>query len=139
MISFQFTGIEGVIGNLLKYEQEQRARLRLACEEIAKMLESYAIMHHPWTVRTQGTNLTTLGTWDELPDAIYQVVLSAGMNYDRFLELAGPVRGDYAAHEAALPNTALSSANAGKWAWLYPTMIACHQEALNTFARHLWH
>ncbi len=126
MIQFQFAGIQGVIDNLLKFEREQHERLRLACEEVAQLLERYAITHHIWTVRTGGTNVTTLGTWDELPGDLYQVVLSAGMDYDVWLEGKTVSGGD-------------RDPKYQKFKWIWPAITANKTEIMNTFARHLRH
>lgn len=139
MLSIEWSGIEEVLGNLARYEADQRARLRVACEEVAQLLERYAIMNHPWTVRTQATNVTTKGTWEELPNDLYEVVLSAGMWYNPYLELAGPNRGDYHRHEGTLPHMGLSNMGNGKWAWLWPAFVANHQAVIDTFVRHLRH
>ncbi len=128
-----------MVANLARYEIEQRMRLRLACEEVAQLLERYAITHHEWQVRTQGTNLTTRGSWDELADDLYEVVLSAGMDYDVYLELAGPNRGDYAEHLGSLPHNSLGSYSGGKYAWLWPTIAANQKAIIETFVRHLSH
>lgn len=139
MIAVEWTGIEDVVANLARYEIEQRMRLRLACEEVAQLLERYAIMNHPWNVFTGATNVTTKGTWAEVAGDLYEVVLSAGMWYDVYLELAGPTRGDYARHSASLPHNSLQEFGGGKYAWLWPAISANQREIINTFARHLAH
>jgi len=78
----------------------------LAAHEIAVLLEGYAKAHHPWTPRTGNTTNSIRGTVVEASDEIIRVVLSAGMDYDVFLELA---------HE-------------GKWAWLWPAIVACKDQ-----------
>lgn len=137
MITVEFTGIKQVIENLVRYEVEQRARLRLACEAVAQMLEQHARYNHPWHFDTWQTDLTTRGSWDELPGAIYQVVLSAGMDYNKYLELAGD--GRYAANLAGLPHTSLTNMGSSKWSWLWPAMIEKHQAALSIFEFYLKH
>src|SRR5690242_19199968 len=126
MLKVELTGIPEVVNNLLRYEVEQRMRLRLACKEVAQLLERYAITHHPWNVLTGATNITTRGTWEELTNDLYEVVLSAGMDYDVFLE------GKTATGEDSMPQYR-------RFAWIWPAIAANHHEIIGTFARHLKH
>jgi hypothetical protein len=117
MITLTTTGIDTVTQALHDYQLDQQNRIRLACIEIAHYLEQYAITNHLWKVRTQATNVTTKGTFDEVGEDLYAVVLSAGMDYDVFLEL--------------IKN--------GKYAWLWPAMVENEKVILDTFARHMRH
>lgn len=76
------------------------AKARRAMEEIAAILEGYAKTHHDWIPRTGDTDVSTRGFINEVTPKMISVALTAGMDYDVFLELA---------HE-------------GKWAWLWPAV-----------------
>jgi hypothetical protein len=130
MIGIEFTGVEQVTMRLLQYEKDQRERAKLACAEVARLLETYAIMHHKWVPRTWATNVTTKGTWQEAADGLYEIVLSAGMSYDVFLEHGAR---QYAAltGEGGVPQTV--------WSWLWPALLENRDAILQTFARHLAH
>jgi muconolactone delta-isomerase len=139
VISVQFSGLDTVIENLASYEADQINRVRLACIEIAHVLEQYAITHHEWRVRTQATNLTTRGTFDQPTEDLFEVVLSAGMEYNKYLELAGPQPGGFAAHLAGLPHESLVDYSSGKYAWLWPAIMANADQILSIIQRHLRH
>ena len=87
-------GLEGYIKGLRKAAED-------AAGEIAALLESYAKTHHPWTPRTGATDASTRGFVAENSEKLILIVLTAGMDYDKFLELA----------------------HGGKWAWLWPAVI----------------
>ncbi|MGL1399977.1 hypothetical protein ACSTI4_23555, partial [Vibrio parahaemolyticus] len=73
-----------------------------AAQEIALTLQHYAQANHPWKMDTGATDLSTLGEVSEdLSAHVYTIVLSAGMDYDVFLELA----------------------HSGKWAWIWPAVL----------------
>lgn len=96
-------GLAEVERNLNKwYSDGIMARARQAMEEIAALLDGYAKTHHPWTPRTGHTDVSTRGFISEVTPKIITAVLTAGMAYDVFLELA----------------------REGKWAWLWPTIQA---------------
>jgi hypothetical protein len=84
------------------YADGIRKKARIAMENISAILEGYAKTHHPWTPRTGATDASTVGTIDEVTERMIGVVLTAGMNYDVFLELA----------------------REGRWAWLWPAIEA---------------
>lgn len=71
-------------------------------EEIAVILEDYAKTHHGWKPRTGATDVSTRGFISEVTPMMITAVLTAGMEYDVFLELA----------------------RSGKWAWLWPAVEA---------------
>ena len=130
MISVQFDGIEQVLNALGQYEKDQRERAKLACVEIAQLLEAYAITHHRWVPRTWATNVTTHGTWTELADDLFEIVISANMWYDVYLETGAKQ------YETFL---GLGSVVQTKWSWLWPAMLDNRQVILEVFARHLRH
>lgn len=84
------------------YASGLKSQANLAAQEIATLLEGYAKAHHPWTPRTGATTVSIRGTVVEASEEIIRVVLSAGMDYDIYLELF---------HE-------------GRWAWLWPAITA---------------
>lgn len=139
MISVQFSGIDQVISKLEELETDQINRVRLACIEIAHMLEQSAITNHPWQVRTQLTNITTHGTFEQVADDLFEIVLSAGSPYSKYLELAGPFRGAFAAHLAMLPPDSLSVGDLGPYAWIWPAIVEHAQEIEDVIVRHLQH
>lgn len=95
-------GLDGILRNLDAYHARMLQAAKDASGEIAGVLEASAKMNHPWMRDTGMTDATTLGTWEQTSEFIFTIVLSAGMDYDVFLELA---RG-------------------GKWAWLWKAMEA---------------
>jgi len=105
-------GLEQALRKLDVYAAGLKSGANLAAHEIALMLEGYAKSHHLWTVHTGNTTNSIRGTVAEASDEIIRVVLSAGMDYDVYLELA---------HE-------------GKWAWLWPAIVAC-KETIRTILK----
>ena len=94
---------DSAVQRALSALQERFAeRIEGAASEIAHALEQYALNHHPWEIDTGQTNETTKGRIIEFSREMVVIALSAGMDYDVFLELA---------HD-------------GKWAWLWPTIMA---------------
>lgn len=73
-----------------------------AMEEIAALLEGHAKSNHPWKPDTGATDVSTKGFIAEATPLVITAVLTAGMSYDVFLELARD----------------------GKWAWLWPAIEA---------------
>lgn len=96
-------------------EREIHRRTVAAGDEIGHMLANYAKTHHPWTPRTGATDVSTQGGVYEQTREYVRVVLSAGMSYNVFLELA----------------------RSGEWAWLYPTVQANQQNIMRILERHL--
>ncbi len=94
-------GLSSVLDHLDLYAEGMRANALIAAGEIAAVLEAYAKSHHPWTPRTGATDASTAGTVIDGGEII-DIYLSAGMDYDVFLELA----------------------REGKWAWLWPALTA---------------
>ena len=74
----------------------------VAMGEIAALLESYAKANHPWKDDTGATATSIRGFISEVTPITITATLSAGMEYDVFLELARD----------------------GKWAWLWPAIEA---------------
>jgi hypothetical protein len=108
-------GVREVIQNLDRWQDELLRRARQTADEIAIYLESYAKSHHRWKPVTGATDVSTQGTWEELRGEVFRVVLSAGMDYDVFLELA---RG-------------------GRWAWLWPAIEENRDQIMQMWQRGL--
>mgnify|MGYP007112932799 CR=1 FL=1 len=98
----QLTGLDDVQRNLERYYQGTLKRAAIAMEEIAALLEGYAKANHPWKPKSGATDVSTKGFIAEATPLVITAVLSAGMEYDVFLELA----------------------RSGKWAWLWPAVEA---------------
>lgn len=101
MSGLQVQGVGDVQRHLEAYAEGLKSNALLAASEIAAVLKSYAIANHPWQVRTGDTNRTTQGTVIDA-GSIIDIYVSAGMDYDVFLELS----------------------RNGKWAWLWPAIQA---------------
>jgi hypothetical protein len=98
----EVNGIDTVVGNLEIFAESLRQRAWEAADEIGFLLESYAKGDHPWKPETGATDASTRHDVVDAGGDIIEIYLSAGMDYDVFLELA---RG-------------------GKWAWLWPSVEA---------------
>lgn len=109
------TGTEQVTQNLAGAVAGIQARAKLAGDAIAALLESYAKQNHPWQNDTGDTERTTQARITEATDQIITVTLTTGTDYSQFLELC---------HD-------------GKWAWLWPTLLACKEEILAILTAHL--
>ena len=94
-------GVEQVQKNLDVVAQQVYKRAMRAMEEMAALLENYAKTHHDWKPQTGATDVSTKATVEAAGDFI-TIYLSAGMDYDVFLELA----------------------REGKWSWLFPAVEA---------------
>jgi len=97
----QLEGLAVVFDHLELYAEGLRVNALLAAGEIAELLANYAKTHHPWKPETGATNVSTAGTVVDGGEII-EIYLSAGMDYDVFLELA----------------------KKGKWSWLWPALEA---------------
>lgn len=95
-------GDKEVLANLDRWYSGKLLVLRRAMDNIGRILEGYAKSHHPWTPRTGHTDLSTRGKISAATQEYIETVISAGMDYDVYLELA----------------------REGKWAWLYPAVVA---------------
>ncbi|BDI27990.1 hypothetical protein CCAX7_000410 [Capsulimonas corticalis] len=102
-------GADTVIGNLAKWIEERQKLAELAMNEVMAALEGWAKSEHAYTDRTANTTNSIRGEVAEATAEIVRGVLSAGMDYDIFLELA---------HD-------------GKWAFLWPVIIRHEQDILN--------
>lgn len=133
------SGINNVLGNLDAYLAEVRGRRRRAAEKIAIVLETYAKAHHGdipqpartvyprpgmpvkrpagigWMDVTGNTQSSTHGTVSRDLVTFVEVALHAGMPYDVFLE----------------------TARNGRWAWLWPAVVANQDRILTIFATEL--
>lgn len=107
MAAVSFVGGEDtVLRNLGLLEDRFAMAVVKAGHEIGHLLANYAKTHHPWTPRTGNTDQSTSGDVVEITREYVLVALSAGMSYDVFLELA----------------------KQGRWAWLWPTIVACEAD-----------
>ena len=106
--------VEAVLQKLSAWAVGTRRKAMNAAQEIAQLLEDYAREEHAWQDETGDTRASTRGEVIEAAEEI-AVRLSAGMPYDKFLELA---------HD-------------GKWAWLWPAMIANEDRIMEILKRHL--
>ena len=97
------TGGDIIIQGLEAWAAGTVAALQGCAQEIAELLEAYAKANHPWQNQTGDTEASITGQIADMTDEMIVIVVSAGMDYDVFLELA---------HE-------------GKWAWLWPCLVAC--------------
>lgn len=104
----QLEGMASVLDHLDLYAEGMKANALIAAGEIAALLEGYAKSHHKWGnpyskgyTPTGATDVSTKGTVIDGGEII-DIYLSAGMDYDVFLELA----------------------RSGKWAWLWPALTA---------------
>lgn len=104
-LSEVFAGLDKVIGQYEDGVQE-------AAETIAAALEGYAKTHHLWQPRTGDTTRSTRCRIAMQTREYTLLALTAGMDYDVFLELA---RG-------------------GRWAWLYPAVMAMREEIVRITA-----
>lgn len=87
----------------------------MAAQRIAARLEQHAKEHHKWQRDTGMTDATTRGEIAEATRDHILIALSAGMDYDVFLELA----------------------KEGKWAWLWPTMVEMEGEIMQILRKEL--
>lgn len=102
----KITGLSVVQRRFDFYVNGLRDGAREAAEAIAELLANYAKTHHDWQPRTSNTDNSTKGTVVEVQDEVIRIVLSAGMDYDTFLEMS----------------------RAGKWAWLFPAVVECEPQ-----------
>lgn len=129
-----------IAASLTALQIRMNAAMAAAADEVAHLLENYAKEHHGTTPREAGyirrpgragkvwreggigwgdvtgaTQTSITGSSEKLYNDVYRVVLSAGMSYDVFLELA----------------------RNGKWAWLWPAVEANQDNIRAILARHL--
>jgi hypothetical protein len=102
------TGLRGVKQNLAALYVGERAAVKNAMGEIASLLKTYAQNNHPWMPQTGNTDASTAAAIVKADIDEIVVALSAGMDYDVFLELA----------------------RNGAWSWLWPTMLACKERIM---------
>ncbi|MEO7718163.1 MAG: hypothetical protein ABIY70_18325 [Capsulimonas sp.] len=115
-------GLSKVLANLDKVIDEMHQRAEIAAGEVAAALEGWAKTEHKWGnpyskgyVPTGATDNTTIATVTEASKEIIRITLSAGMEYDVFLELA----------------------RNGKWAWLWPVIERHKGDILAMIARRM--
>lgn len=114
-MSVEIRGLSEVIGNLDRFQAAFYQRTVDAADEIARALETYAKNNHLWKDRSGFTTQSTRGEVAEAARDYVMVALSAGMDYDVFLELA----------------------REGKYAWLMPAMLECRPLMEQILARRL--
>lgn len=114
-MSKHVNGLEILLGNLDKMQRTWEDGIADAADEIAHLLAAYAKANHPWKPRTGNTDNSTTGTIATITKEYALIVLSAGMEYDVFLELA----------------------RQGKWSWLWPAVEANEKRIMEIVARHL--
>lgn len=95
-------GQKEVEQNLERWYQGTLRNAANAMSEIGLILEGYAKANHPWRDQTGATNTKIRGFISEVTPIMITTTLSAGMEYNVFLELA----------------------REGKWAWLWPAVEA---------------
>lgn len=110
----QVEGLAVVLNHLDLFAEGLKANAILAAGEIAALLESYAKSHHLWKPQTGATDVSTAGRVIDGGEVI-DIYLTAGMDYDVFLELA----------------------KSGKWAWLWPAIDANRERILKILVRRL--
>jgi hypothetical protein len=93
-------GVDQVLAGFEGYIKQQTERCVVAMEQVTTALEGWAKAEHSYTDRTSNTTNSIRGFVAEATPQMVRGVLSAGMEYDVFLELA---RG-------------------GKWAFLLPVL-----------------
>lgn len=108
-------GFNEVYHALDALEQSIHAAAESAMDEAGHLLANYAKTNHLWQDRTGNTTASTIGGLVESTRELVRGALSAGMDYDVFLELA----------------------REGRWAWLLPAVEANKLEILLIFNRHL--
>ena len=102
------TGDAQVLAALAAEMARLQANAELAMQEVMAALEGSAKSEHSYTDRTGNTTNSIQGTVAEASAELVRGILSAGMDYDVFLELA----------------------RAGKWAFLWPTIERHHDDIL---------
>jgi hypothetical protein len=114
MAEIIITGLETVLHNLDARIAALHKGAHTAAEEIAALLETYAKGHHSWKPDTGATDVSTRGEIVQETAELITIVLSAGMDYDIYLELA---RG-------------------GKYAWLWPAIENNRARILEILVKH---
>jgi hypothetical protein len=104
-----------VLASLAAYQERMMLRAQMAMQEVMTALEGWAKSEHSYTDRTGNTTNSIKGQIAEVSAEIVRGVLSAGMDYDVFLELA---------HE-------------GKWAFLWPTVMNHRDDILAIIERRM--
>lgn len=115
-------GFDEVYRNMDAWERQFRKKAEEAIDEIGHFLANYAKKNHQWGnpyskgyIPTGATDLSTKGGLYESATDYVRGVLSAGMDYNVFLELA----------------------REGKWAWLWPAVEANQTTIMGILERHL--
>lgn len=109
------SGVEACIDGLEAAVEGMQRQAESAAKAIAELLQEYARANHPWQNRSGKTEETTLGIVAEVSEELVLISLSAGMDYDVFLE----------------------TARQGRWSWLWPAIDANREEIMRILRRHL--
>ena len=112
MVNIEVSGVKACIDTLTLSVSGMVSQAQAAGEEIAALLKDYAKNNHPWQNVTGETEATTDAQVVEATTQLVTVALFTGTDYSQFLELARD----------------------GKWAWLWPAIIA-NEGAIMEIAR----
>jgi hypothetical protein len=93
--------LEAALARLTAWEEARLQRAAGVAAEIAALLEAFARENHAWRSRSGTTEASIRAEVAQLGDFV-EIVLSAGTDYARFLELA----------------------RSGRWAWLWEAVEA---------------
>ena len=107
------SGLDGVRANLKALYSGERKSIANAMGEICSVLGAWAQGHHDWKPRTGNTDTSTRAAIVKADTEEIVLALTAGMDYDVFLELARD----------------------GKWAWLWPAMLANQERMRRILAK----
>jgi hypothetical protein len=121
-MSVEIRGLDVVLGNLERLGSDFVRKRHDAADEIGHLLADYAKAHHKWGnpysagyEPTGATDTSTKGDIVEETTEYVMVALSAGMDYDVFLELA----------------------RRGRWAWLAPAVEANRERMMEIMVKRL--
>ena len=106
------SGVDKIIARAREVQKLQIAGLTHGLEQAMELIAYYARTEHLYTRRTGLTEQTTVGGIYEATAAKVVGIVSASMSYDEFLE----------------------AAREGKWAFLWPAMMAHREEILALIA-----
>lgn len=111
----QVTGLKACIDALDITVNAMKEQAVSAGEEIADVLKAYAKANHPWKNDTGETEATTDAQVVKATKELVVIALFTGTDYSQFLELA----------------------KGGKYAWLFPAILANEGQIMQILARHV--
>lgn len=114
-MSVELEGLDAILDGLDAFAEGLLQNAKGAAQEIADVLEAYAKANHPWKNDSGDTEASIMAQMLDDTEDLIIIALSAGMPYDVFLELA---------HD-------------GKWAWLFPAIVANESKILSILKRRL--